>query len=409
MRILFIPYVLPPLHYPAALRNLKLLLGLSRCSVEIDVCHVDPSRYRHFGPEKLDTELANKLPTNVRYLPVDSNERSPFYKFINANPTISRFFYFWTNPIKREWTWAAEALLKKNDPTRYDAVVTLSQPHCNHLIGLWLKKKYNLPWISYFSDPWIDNQYSSLTTDKFLRSYHSKLERSVMTLSDRVLFTSEETRQLLLTRYPTMRDKFSVLPHCYVPQWHPRVKNSKQDQPITMLHCGNFYGPRSALPVLEILAELEKNSGISQKLRLNLVGGIQDKDQAALTELGISHFVHCRPTVPYLESLTLQAEADWLLLVDAPSTQGPSVFLPSKLIDYLGSEKPILGVTPKEGASARVLKETGHPVHDMMDHEALKDRFIQIADGWKPERSSKSNQYSVDEIGKLFYDYFLNI
>lgn len=409
MRILFIPYVLPPLHYPAALRNLKLLLGLSRCAVEIEVCHVDPAHYRHFGPEKLDTELADKLPSNVRYLPVNSNERSPFYKFINANPTISRFFYFWTNPIKREWTWAAETLLKRNDPTRYDAVVTLSQPHCNHLIGLWLKKKYNVPWISYFSDPWIDNQYSNLSTDKFLRSYHSKLERSVMTLSDRVLFTSEETRQLLLTRYPNMSDKFSVLQHCYVPQWHPRAKNSKQDHPITMLHCGNFYGPRSALPVLEILAELEKNLGISQKLRLELVGGIQDKDRMALSKLGISHFVHCKPTVPYLESLALQAEADWLLLVDAPSTQGPSVFLPSKLIDYLGSEKPILGVTPKEGASARVLKETGHPVHDMMDHEALKNRFIQIADGWKPETNSKSNQYSVDEIGKLFYDYLLNI
>jgi hypothetical protein len=43
--------------------------------------------------------------------------------------------------------------------------------------------------------------------------------------------------------------------------------------------------------------------------------------------------------VGYQESLKLMSEADALLVIDAPADQ--SVFLPSKLIDYIGAGRPI--------------------------------------------------------------------
>lgn len=405
MRILFIPYVLPPLHYPAALRNLKLLLGLASHDLEIDVCQVATDHYRHFGPDKLDFSLAEKLPSNVTYLPVQSPEKNFAFRTINANPTISKLFFPLTNPIKREWTWAAQRLLRKHDPSRYDAVVTMSQPHCNHLIGLWLKKRYGLPWIAFFSDPWIDNQYSSLRADSILRSFHAKMERDVMNHADLALFTSEETRRLLLKRYPHMDHKFNILPHCYVPEWYPKAKPRGADELITMLHCGNFYGPRSPQPLFRALANLEKKRQISRTLRVDLVGGMNPQDKSLLEQLGLGHFVRFAPTVPYLDALALQSEADWLLLIDAPSENGPNVFLPSKLIDYFGSAKPILGITPHEGASSRVLAEYNHPVHDVDDIDDIMTSCTRIANGWKPSIKSDSDKYNVCSIGQLFYSY----
>lgn len=399
MRILFVPYVLPPLHYPGALRNLKLLLGLSLNDIEIDVCHVDPHYFRHFGLDRFDAEMMGELPANVTYLPVKSKECNLFFKFINSNSTISRLFYFWTNPRKIEWTWAAKTLLRKRDLSSYDAVVTLSQPHSTHLLGLWLKREFHLPWVSYFSDPWIDNPYSNLTTDSFLRAYHSKLEEKVLAQSDKVLVTSEETREQFLSRYPDMKNKFSVLPHCFVPAWYPESKKVVQSKPIIILHCGNFYGPRSPRPIFEALAELDKSTAISKKIRLELVGDMGERHHKDLIDLNISHFVHHKPTVPYLGSLSLQSQADWLLVVDAPSGDKPSVFLPSKLMDYFGSKKPILGITPSEGASARVLKECGYPVHDIADHQGLKESLVRISEGWMPEISSIPDKYSVKNIG----------
>ena len=47
--------------------------------------------------------------------------------------------------------------------------------------------------------------------------------------------------------------------------------------------------------------------------------------------------VTVRPRVPYDESLRLTRDADALLVVDAPSAE-PSVFLPSKLVEYIGAQ-----------------------------------------------------------------------
>jgi hypothetical protein len=58
------------------------------------------------------------------------------------------------------------------------------------------------------------------------------------------------------------------------------------------------------------------------------------------------------PSVPYCASLALMRQADLLLHIDAPA--GESVFLASKLIDYLGARRPILAVTPR-GTAARLV------------------------------------------------------
>jgi hypothetical protein len=63
-----------------------------------------------------------------------------------------------------------------------------------------------------------------------------------------------------------------------------------------------------------------------------------------------------------------------LLAIDAPS-DGPSVFLPSKLVDYLMFRKMILGLTPLEGASADLLRRAGCIVAPPDDPAAVAAAF----------------------------------
>ncbi|HET6866630.1 MAG TPA: hypothetical protein VFH80_12005, partial [Solirubrobacteraceae bacterium] len=56
--------------------------------------------------------------------------------------------------------------------------------------------------------------------------------------------------------------------------------------------------------------------------------------------------------VPHARSLELMRSADLLVVVDAPAEL--SVFLPSKLIDYLGARRPLLALTPPGAASSLV-------------------------------------------------------
>jgi hypothetical protein len=60
--------------------------------------------------------------------------------------------------------------------------------------------------------------------------------------------------------------------------------------------------------------------------------------------------------------------ADLLLNIEAPFAQ--SVFLPSKLVDYIGAERPVLGITPP-GTASRVIRTLGGWVAGPDDPEAI--------------------------------------
>jgi len=62
------------------------------------------------------------------------------------------------------------------------------------------------------------------------------------------------------------------------------------------------------------------------------------------------------PPVDYRTSLALMRSADLLLNIDAPFKN--SIFLPSKLVDYIGAERPVLGISPT-GTASRVIRELG--------------------------------------------------
>ena len=84
-----------------------------------------------------------------------------------------------------------------------------------------------------------------------------------------------------------------------------------------------------------------------------------------------------KSTVSYLDSLSLMTSADGLLVIDAPAAT--SVFLPSKLIDYIGSGTPILGITPS-GTAAKLITELGgwvsDPANSNTTEEVLKSFIV---------------------------------
>jgi hypothetical protein len=69
----------------------------------------------------------------------------------------------------------------------------------------------------------------------------------------------------------------------------------------------------------------------------------------------LSNYVQFKGSVDYLKSLELMKTADYLILIDAPS-ETKSIFFPSKLVDYIGANKPIVVISP-DGTSRRVALE----------------------------------------------------
>jgi len=228
----------------------------------------------------------------------------------------------------------------------------------SNLVGLKLKKETGLPWVAHFSDPWVDNPYCHYGR---LGGYiNRKLERAVMEKADAIVFVSEEMRQLVMKKYPLeVRQKSAVIPHCYDPELVSQPYPSKENSKLIFTYTGNFYGIRTPLPLFKAIRNLlARQPEIQNFINIQIVGRLHKDYQDAISKLGIEKVVSAVGVVPYLKSLEYIQNTDALLLVDAPS-KTPSVFLPLKLIEYTSFKKPILGITPLEGASASLIKRLG--------------------------------------------------
>ena len=255
-----------------------------------------------------------------------------------------------------------------------DALATFSQPATGHLVGLELKRRLGVPWVAHFSDPWVDNPFHRSTAPT--RDFNLALEREVIGAADRLVFTSRETVELVMRKYPAeWARKASVLPQCFDPAlFGARGRRDREGGPLVVRYVGNFYGGRTPAPLLRALEALRAHDPASLAgVTFELVGVTDEsvlEGAAALPE----GLVSARPPVAYAESLRLMTEADGLLIIDAPAEV--SVFLPSKLIDYAGAARPVMGLTP-EGAAASLIRRLGGRVADPSDiaagAETLRD------------------------------------
>ncbi|MFC1826942.1 glycosyltransferase [Thermodesulfobacteriota bacterium] len=354
---------------------MKIVAGLKEQGFDIDVLTINPLSFDAPGVNLVDPTLNQCLPEGILNYQVWSWEVNFFFQLIKKIHSHFPAFTKLVEPRKKEWIYPAIRFLKKQNLHKYDVILTCSQPHANHLIGSYIKETTGKPWIAYFSDPWTDNPYASFKSQR-IYNYHRKLEEKIINQADIVLFTSPEMQDLVVRKYPEyIAKKCDVLPHSYVPQWYELAKTKKStSSKILFLHTGHFYGPRSPMPLFNALEKLNRKALLSERIEIVFYGNMEEKYRQFVYEKGLQSFISIEAPISYLESLKKMKEADFLLLIDAPTVDdAQSVFLPSKLVDYLGSFRPVIGITPLKGASARVLSETGNYLCDIdSENEIIK-------------------------------------
>ncbi len=397
MNILAITYAFVPLQFPATFRLLKWFKYLSEAGHKVTVISVDPDTF----DGRKQPELQRFVPKGVDTIQVASLEnRLPYRAF----GRVRRWWPSLSEPFKRQWYGPAKRALRALPLEQFDLVFSCSQPPVCHLLGYDVKCATGLPWVAYFSDPWVDSPFRTSTPSK-VWTYNLKLEQRTVAFADRLVFPSDELRQMVLGKHaPDDLSKAEVLDHCYVPEWFEleNIEKPEENGAARVLVTGSFYGPRSALPFLETLAEIDTQVGLAGRVCVDFYGSMSPSDQQHPLWTRVREFARFRGSVGYLASLALMRQSDYLLLIDAPVGDGTqSVFFPSKLAEYLGAGRPIIGITPDKGVSARVLRETGNVVLCPDDKPGLADLFYKMATrsltGLKTRNSQK---YDYRPVGQ---------
>lgn len=299
-----------------------------------------------------------------------------------------------------------------------DVLVTFAFPLVDNIIGLDLKRRLKLPWLAHFSDPWVDSPFR--TDDPLTRALNIRLEHLVMEGADRLVFTSRETADLVMQKYdPALQSKVRIVPHAYEPQLFQSAPNSG-DGRLIIRYLGDLYQSRTPKPLftaLEILAASDPE--LLQKFRFEIVGDVHELN---LEQMGISRLpeglVEFRPRVNYCESLEMMTSASGLMVIDAPVPKNSkSVFLPSKLIEYVGADRPIIGLTPP-GTAAHLISRLGGWVADPGSAEQVAEvvrQFLSfvwekrhnLESGWG--RSEVREEFEADAVASKFHDVLMEL
>jgi glycosyltransferase involved in cell wall biosynthesis len=248
---------------------------------------------------------------------------------------------------------AFDALMSM-DLARYDAVFTWSPFHSINPVMVRLKRhRPGVRWLAQFSDPWAGNPLEQ----RWLRRWWSRRnEAATVRAADFIVHSSRDSLELMLGAGDSaLHAKAAVIPHPFDRELYPARPKARNER-VTLRYLGTLFDRRSPEPVFQALARLfDRRRDLRGALTVELVGSVPTAMLAtpAARELPPGT-VHRVPSVPYLASLERMYDADVLLLIEADVRR--SLFVPSKLADYIGADTPIVGIVSPGGAE-EILRE----------------------------------------------------
>ena len=392
-RLLAISFSYPPKQEPRAIQVSRLLKHLNASTVL--VCEGDGTEdTQSVGLGDMECFLHRTL-----RVPLTT---SPGRNLLNG---FSRRVYLpvWSRTPDHLGPWkkpVVETIARFMSTQQYrpDVVVTFAFPLVDNLIGLELKRRFKLPWLAHFSDPWVDSPFR--TDDPLTKALNTRLEQNVVQHADCLVFTSSETVNLVMQKYdPALRSKVKIVPHAYEPHLFGSVSNSNGDR-LVIRYLGDLYLSRTPRPLFQALQILSlREPELVNRFRFEIVGDIHELN---VQRMGLAQvpegLIVIRPRVSYRESLSLMTSAAGLMVIDLPVPGNKeSVFLPSKLIEYVGADRPIIGLTPR-GTAADLIKRLGGWVADPASAEQVAEVMRQFLVYLLGRRDSPSTGWGPSEL-----------
>ena len=371
MKILFVSYYLPPLLYPQSIQIGRFLNTLKNYE-DLDITVLTAQ-----DDSNLDKELYPNIYDGIEVIKVENNFN--MYENYIKNRFLS-FFYQRPDTFTSWMHKAFKSITTKYMKNNFDIILTFSYPLSTNLLGKNLKEFFDCKWIAHNSDPWIDNPHAHFKS--YMRNINEKLEKECFSNSDKLLFTSIETSDFYKNKYPVLKEKIDYINHSFDDSLF--TKNTIKNKKVMIRYIGSFYGTRTPKPLFEAINKLNKND--LDKFSIELIGGGK-KAKFLLSEYNFNNISVVEP-VSYIKSLELMNSSDYLLVIDAPSDD-VSMFFPSKLADYIGTNKHILGISPK-GSTNRILKELGYKCYNTTDIDGIRKGLLNLIYGKFKECDNKN-------------------
>ncbi|MEX2116552.1 MAG: glycosyltransferase family 4 protein [Bacteroidota bacterium] len=396
--VLIIAYYFPPMGLGGVQRTLKFAKYLPTFGWRPIVLTVGPTGYYAFD-ESLLKEVEESGIEVIRTGSFDPNRifknkgpvRQPREVVRKMLQFLGDCFFIPDTKIgwKRKAVKAASEILKTR---KIDAILATAPPQTDFLIGLTLKRKFKVPLVLDYRDPWLENPFKYFPTP-IHRWWHKRLERKVVRGCDRIVVTHRRVKESLVKRHPflTYMD-VTIISQGFDPadMDMPIVEQTGSRQKLRITHAGTFYAGRTPEPMFRALQSLFKATpGIRGRIELNFVGNTRKEDQALVSKLGLQNDVNFLGYLDHRVCIKHLMEADVLWFVLDNDFQSPG-----KLYEYFAVRKPILA-SVVEGYTKQLLGESGIALcvalADVPAHEKALQELLAMFD--RKQLPSPSNEF----------------
>ena len=288
-----------------------------------------------------------------------------------------------------------------------DVMISTGPPHSMHLIAKALHKKFNIPWVADFRDPWTDiDFYKDLKLTRCADRKHHRLEHQVLTEATKVVTVGWDCAKGLenhgakdVAVITNGFDETFVETQNFVSLCEHQ--NEHGTLPFTMSHIGIVGANRNPETLWSAIADIvETQNFVSLPIRIRLIGQVDNSVLESIKRHNIEKYVEIIPYIPHNQVIMEQQKSDVLLLFvnNTPNAKG---ILTGKLFEYMASGRPILSIGPEDGDSARILNETQTGVTvDFDDKEKMKSLILDMMQKHQENRLVANDIKAVEKYSR---------
>ena len=301
-------------------------------------------------------------------------------------------------------------ILKKNKNIKF---IYASSPHTNCIIAAYLlKKKFNLPLIIEYRDPWSFNPYAHKNWFWLNKKIDLYLEKKILKSANLIITVSHPLIQFLRNYFPFLRNKpmFSISSGLTL---IPNERNKEKKKDIVLTFVGSLYAKRDIVPLFKLISLLKKEGFFNNlNFRMNVFGIFDEKRLHHIVNiLNVEDLIHIGSFILRTEAFKKVFNSDLAVHIGGNI---PYPTLAFKVWDYLSCGKKILFFGLKESYTAEFLKKNQLgfiiPIEDSNEGKETLKKILTDLKNDKIKTTielDKLNEFSWDEKAKEFLNYVI--
>lgn len=375
MKLLLVAYYFPPFKEVGAVRVSKLVKYFSRFGWEIEVITVDDCYY---NSKSIDKEKLKDIPSTVN---ITKTER------MTLNLKIREEGFYWKKHLYR-------TLNKKLKESSYDYIYYTAGPFFHLSVAPKIKKKYNIPYIIDYRDPWLLSPYNN---SKFFKTIAKLVEPKVVKEAKYLINVTEDATKMHRDYYKEEnKEKFITIENGYDPEDFFQIEdiNINDTKGINLIYTGKLGSFRDITPLLDAIKEY--NSENNKKIFFIHIGnkevGIKNYKEK---NKDMNGYIIEKGFLPYKETLGHIKKSNLTIIISGGHPYEPT----TKIYDYMALKKKILCINDIEyGYLFNTLKNKENCQISINKKENIKENIKKILEKSDNFSDIQLNDFNREKI-----------